>query len=279
MPPSDTPPYKMTISLNVLNHLGIGLYSNIPAVLSEVVANAWDADATKVEINIDQEKGEITVFDSGSGMTQADINQKYLNVGYQKRVKEPGNTLELNRHPMGRKGIGKLSVFSVAKTVEVYSVKSGERNALSMNSDDIRAQIEGDEGDYFPDAIEDLSPINFAKGTKIVLRDLSKSVKTTEGFLRRRLARRFSVIGGEHKFQVIINGVEITPKDRAYYGKVEFLWHLGEIAPGFFEEKGSRALRKNIREAFPEQEMVDDALGYRATGWIGTVDEQKNIDE
>ena len=30
----------MTISLNALEHLGINLYSNIPAVLSEVVANA-----------------------------------------------------------------------------------------------------------------------------------------------------------------------------------------------------------------------------------------------
>ena len=42
--------YQMTINLNVLNHLGINLYSNIPAVLSEVVANSWDADATNVDI-------------------------------------------------------------------------------------------------------------------------------------------------------------------------------------------------------------------------------------
>ena len=41
--------YQMTINLNVLNHLGINLYSNVPAVLSEVVANAWDADATNVD--------------------------------------------------------------------------------------------------------------------------------------------------------------------------------------------------------------------------------------
>lgn len=39
--------YHMRISLNVLQHLGIGLYSSIPAVLSEIIANAWDADATK----------------------------------------------------------------------------------------------------------------------------------------------------------------------------------------------------------------------------------------
>ena len=39
-------PYTMTISLNVLHHLGIGLYSNIPTVMSEVVANAGDPDAS-----------------------------------------------------------------------------------------------------------------------------------------------------------------------------------------------------------------------------------------
>lgn len=42
--------YQMTIDLNVLNHLGINLYSNIPSVISEVVANAWDADAEEVEV-------------------------------------------------------------------------------------------------------------------------------------------------------------------------------------------------------------------------------------
>ena len=40
--------YTMTISLNVLNHLGLNLYSNVPSVLSEVVANSYDADAEGV---------------------------------------------------------------------------------------------------------------------------------------------------------------------------------------------------------------------------------------
>lgn len=34
--------FIMSLSLNVLNHLGINLYSNIPAVLSEIVANSWE---------------------------------------------------------------------------------------------------------------------------------------------------------------------------------------------------------------------------------------------
>ena len=38
MASNDEQKYKMTLSLNVLNHLGVGLYSNVPAVLSEVIA-------------------------------------------------------------------------------------------------------------------------------------------------------------------------------------------------------------------------------------------------
>ena len=78
--------FRMSIDFNVLNHLGINLYSNIPAVLSEAVANAYDADATKV--NIDIKSDCVIIEDDGSGMTETDINDKYLLVGYQKRSKE-----------------------------------------------------------------------------------------------------------------------------------------------------------------------------------------------
>src|SRR5258708_33310462 len=92
-------PYKMSISLSVLNHLGIGLYSNVPAVLSEIVANAWDADATEVRIDIDIPGNMIVITDDGDGMTKDDINNKYLMVGYSRRVADPGKT-KLGRDPM-----------------------------------------------------------------------------------------------------------------------------------------------------------------------------------
>ena len=51
-------PYEMHLSLNVLEHLGLNLYSNVPSVLSEVVANAWDADATSVGVTLDKTESE-----------------------------------------------------------------------------------------------------------------------------------------------------------------------------------------------------------------------------
>lgn len=75
--------YEMTISLQIVEHLGLNLYSNTSAVISEAVANAWDADAKTVEITL--EKDCITIKDDGCGMDTDDINNKYLTVGYQKR--------------------------------------------------------------------------------------------------------------------------------------------------------------------------------------------------
>src|SRR5580704_12351607 len=97
--------YKMTLSLNVLNHLGINLYSNVSAVLSEVVANAWDADAEKVKIKITQDA--ITITDTGHGMNLSDVNEKFLTVGYRRRDQMDGRITPIyKRAVMGRKGIG-----------------------------------------------------------------------------------------------------------------------------------------------------------------------------
>lgn len=114
--------YRMTLSLNVLRHLGFGLYSNIAAVLSEVVANAWDADAENVSISIDAEDGHVTIEDDGHGMTVDDANRKYLTVGYERRntdgvrplikhltldiskVAEPGRTSAKRRENVARVG-------------------------------------------------------------------------------------------------------------------------------------------------------------------------------
>ena len=132
------PKYTMRLSLNVLDHLGLNLYSNIPAVLSEVVANAWDADATSVSIEIDRDS--ITVTDNGIGMTPDDVNQRFLLVGFKRR--ETGLALtDKGRAVMGRKGIGKLSLFAIADTVRVESVRDGESAGLVTSAVDIRTRM------------------------------------------------------------------------------------------------------------------------------------------
>ena len=81
---------RLTISLNVLEHLGINLYSNVPAVLSEIVANAWDADASEVRVTWERAAGTIIIHDDGIGMSPHEVNARFLHVGYRRRHGQPG---------------------------------------------------------------------------------------------------------------------------------------------------------------------------------------------
>ncbi len=260
------PKYQMTLSLNVLKHLGLGLYSNVPAVLSEVVANAWDADAEHVDITIDSKVGKITIKDDGHGMTVADANERYLTVGYERRRASGGATTpRLGRPVMGRKGIGKLSLFSIAKTVEVHSVRGNDRHGFVMNLDKIEETIaNGDEGDYEPDEVAP-EAVGISEGTLITLTQLKRQLTQTSRWLRRRLARRFSVVGSSHGFEITLDGSPITIEDREYFDKIQYIWTFGLRGKDAQDE--CRNLERGVERPVGI-ECSDDSLAIE--GWVGT---------
>ena len=262
--------FQLTISLNVLEHLGINLYSNVSSVLSETVANAWDADAETVRIDWDRGNRRIVIQDDGTGMTASDVNARFLKVGYRRRDEQPGRTLK-NRRPMGRKGIGKLSLFSIAATVDVETVKEGEKSAFRMRLDDIRREVEaqGGAGTYRPSELP-TEGIEFGHGTRIILSGLRhRQTTATSRALRRRVARRFSILGTECCFTVVIDGQEVVPADRDYYDKLQYLWTYGE-QNAVVDLSGGTELVESRPLLGLEQE-----LGI--SGWLGTVKESKQL--
>ncbi len=72
------PKYQMKLNLTILKHLGIGLYSNSVAVITEAVANAWDADAKSVKIEVLDKPKSIRIIDNGMGMSLVDVNERFL---------------------------------------------------------------------------------------------------------------------------------------------------------------------------------------------------------
>ena len=265
--------YRMTLSLSVLKHLGFGLYSNVPAVLSEVVANAWDADAQRVSINIDPypSGGKIIIQDNGHGMTVADANERYLHVGYERRkAVNGGRTPRFGRPVMGRKGIGKLSLFSIARTVEVHSVRESERHGFRMDAGKIEETIkDGDGREYFPDPVSSEN-MDLDIGTRIVLTNLKRQLHRSSKPLRRRLARRFSIIGPRHGFKVELDGRPITIEDREYHDKVQYVWTFGNRGSEF----ASLAKASNLERHSPRQGMIEvNGETFEVDGWIGTAAE------
>lgn len=258
----------MSLDLNVLNHLGLNLYSNTPAVLSEVIANSWDADASQVSIHCNQEDDVITIIDNGCGMTLEDINRKFLCVGYQKRKNGEAITPVYKRPVMGRKGIGKLSLLSIADTIKIYSKKDGEQNAFCLSREDIEREITSQNHVYSPTEVE-FEDFEYETGTKIVIRKFKKNINRTSEFLRRRLARRFCIIG--RNFDIILNGEMISVKDRDFFGKVQFLWPIGS-----FDVSGLSTF-PNI--AIQSQLSGDINDSYHISGWIATAEKPSDLGE
>jgi hypothetical protein len=95
------------------------------------------------------------------------------------------------------------------------------------------------------------------------------------------LARRFSIIGNEYNFRVIVNGEEISVKDRDYYDKVEYAWLYGE------NDVYSKQMT-TVFELFQRQNEFDvkypiagpDSFKVEKVsvqGWIGTVEKPSNL--
>lgn len=256
------PVYEMRLSLNVLEHLGINLYSNVPSVLAEIVANSWDADSTVVDVNFDVANDTITIQDDGVGMDFADVNSKFLTVGYRRRENQPGKT-DRQRSPMGRKGIGKLSLFSIAKHIKVETAKSGTVNAFEMRIEDIRKNIEDARDCYYPIAVATKN-IDFERGTRITLSGLKKkqTLNTIEG-LRKRLARRFSIISSNNDFTVNIDGAAIMPSDRGYYDKLQYIWTYGGT------ESAQIDCPNVVCSEDRSSSIEENNIAF--SGWLGTV--------
>lgn len=282
---SEAPKYTMRLSLQVLEHLGFNLYSNIPAVLSEVVANAWDADADSVTIEIEDDK--IVITDDGNGMSLTDINEKYLYVGYKKR-NERTTTPKYERPVMGRKGIGKLSLFSIANNIEIHTAKvvqkEGkspvlEKNGFVLDRSKIIESISGssakpgEKEEYHPTPIAE-STIDISNGTKLIITQFDKNVNKTENYLRRRLAKRFSIIND--KFQVIVNGKGISIEDRDYFNKIQFLWLIGDHVDSYSSKFKNI---KSVNKLSGEIASTDTAQhpDFKISGWIGAVEKPADL--
>lgn len=133
--------YRINIDKKVLRLLGAQLYGDTPSIISELVQNAYDADAKAVWITINTvSEMSIVVQDDGIGMTPDEVNSRFLNIGQDRRSMYPESPG--GRKVLGRKGIGKLAVFSLAKVVDVYSKTVNDVAACRLDFDAITLKNE-----------------------------------------------------------------------------------------------------------------------------------------
>ena len=217
---------EMRFDMNTLQHLGIKMYTQIPAALSELIANAYDADATEVHITIDKEK--IVVEDNGDGMTFDEVNDNFLVVGRNRRRDGDGPT-KLERRASGKKGLGKLALFGLGKEITIRTTKQGSDETLTftLNWDEIKKS----KTLSYKSTHENCPCQKTCKGTTVTITKLNRTSEINIKNTAKGIARRFEYDTADFKVTIVDrkeqdNKITIT-KNLLFEGLDEqFRWEI-----------------------------------------------------
>lgn len=117
------------IAKNVLNNPDIAII--------ELIANAWDSGATRVDICWPtKEDPSFSIHDNGSGMTDSEFKERWSTVGYNRlehqsiniQIKDPKTGNSYKRRTFGKNGIGKFAAFCFAEKIRVSTSKEEKQN-------------------------------------------------------------------------------------------------------------------------------------------------------
>lgn len=212
----------------IIDSLGIQMYQSPVAAVAELIANAWDADATKVDVELPKSltgNPKIVVRDNGHGMTFSQCQDRYLNVGRNRRDDEETDSTPDGRPVLGRKGIGKFAGFGIAGHLEVdtRSGETGERTVFYLDLNSLRgANYVGTDAKEVPLLHREEQDVTCSaqKGTTVTLTKLKLRKTPSKSQFISSMARRFLINQNVANFVVRINGAKL-PQDNALMG-VEF---------------------------------------------------------
>jgi hypothetical protein len=211
---------------NTIQHLGVSLYSQLPSVLAELISNSWDADADNVTIEFcDTGKSKSIIYkDDGIGMTFDELNEKYLMIGRNRRKDEPDATPK-GRKVIGKKGLGKLSIFGICDEIQVKTIKDGILNEFVMKFSDIK---NSSSTTYNPEILKQDVSTEESSGTELFLRQMRRKTPFEElPTVAQSLAKRFLVF--DTLKTNLSNGIEIlliTNESKFDGFNEQFKWEL-----------------------------------------------------
>lgn len=223
-----------------IEHLGVKMYSTLPPALAELVSNAYDADASEVEVTFHEQSGtpiSIVVKDNGCGMSFSDIQNKFLAIGRDRRQTDGDKpSPKYGRLPTGKKGLGKLALFGIAKEIIIDTVKAGKRNRFTLDWDTLYSS----EGQYRPktEVIDEVS--EKPDGTYIHLKKLKRKSKFDISSIADGLSRIF-ITDDNFKINLKKTGgsqlEEETVENERRFSQIdkEFSWNKNDLEVGDYK--------------------------------------------
>ena len=211
-------------AIDLVRIISEGTYTSFPQALKEFVSNSYDADATRVDISIDDECNTIRVRDNGIGMTLRDFQDYFASIARSGKAaaRTPRGRTALGRVKIGRFGIGALAVAGIANRFVVRSSRKNHNEGFEASIDLVKLRS------------------HFQKGE-----DLSAHWKFDyQQWTDESLATHFAEIqidGLNNDIRSILQRLgqrtrnEFFTSTRELSGLDELIWQLGMICPVAYE--------------------------------------------
>lgn len=138
---------NFVIDARHVRQLGRELVADNVTAISELIKNAYDADATEVTVVFSEMArhvpgGTLTIRDDGCGMDLADITQRWMTIST--NYKDQNNTSDLYRRKRaGQKGIGRFATESLGSSLQLRSTKKGSPDRIVIDFDWADSYVSG----------------------------------------------------------------------------------------------------------------------------------------
>ena len=125
---------SFSVDAGIINRLGQELVGKRETAIAELVKNAYDADATIVNlsfVNTLEKNGTLIIDDNGTGMTKDELINGFMRLSSSSKIHNPISTL-YERTRAGRKGIGRFSAQRLGKKLTIITQTKNNDFALKL---------------------------------------------------------------------------------------------------------------------------------------------------
>lgn len=131
---------RFSVDAGIINRLGKELVGKHETAVSELVKNAFDADATEVNLifeNAWNAGGTLTIEDNGSGMNRDQLINGFMRLSSSDKIHNPISD-KYKRRRAGRKGIGRFATQRLGSnlTILTHTAKNDYSIKISINWND-----------------------------------------------------------------------------------------------------------------------------------------------
>ena len=128
---------RFSVDAGVIDRLGSELVARQETAVSELIKNAYDADATHVKLifkNTSSVGGRLYISDNGSGMSRDELINGFMRIASTSKIHNKYSS-KFKRNRAGQKGIGRFAVQRLGQKLIIRTQSNESDIALELSID------------------------------------------------------------------------------------------------------------------------------------------------